>query len=59
MHEGMAEAELDPSLLKPEDCVVENEDPARLRRILKYADQAGKSPLGLSDCCVRPQPRVA
>jgi len=47
MHESMTAEELDPSLIKPEDFVVEGEDPARKRRILKYADHAGKSQLGL------------
>jgi hypothetical protein len=47
MHEVMTPEELDPSLIKPEDFVVENEDPARKRRILKYADHAGKSQLGM------------
>lgn len=46
MYESMTAEELDPSLVKPEDFVVEGQDPARLRRILKYADHAGKLQLG-------------
>jgi hypothetical protein len=43
MSEILTPADLDPSLVKPEDFVVENEDPARLRRIVKFTDVAGKS----------------
>jgi hypothetical protein len=46
MHEVMTREDFDPGLVKPEDFVVENEDPAKKRRILKYADHAGKSQLG-------------
>jgi hypothetical protein len=46
MYEVMTEAELDPGLVKPEDFVIEGQDAARLRRILKYTDQSGKAPLG-------------
>jgi hypothetical protein len=43
MAEVMTPQEQDPGSVKPEDFVVENEDPARLRRILKFTDVAGKS----------------
>jgi len=46
MHEIMTPEELDPGMVKPEDFVIEGEDPAKKRRILKYTDNAGKSPLG-------------
>ena len=46
MYETMTPDELDPSLVKPEDFVIDGEDPAKKRRILKYADHAGKSQLG-------------
>ena len=46
MAEIMSEEDQDPGLVKPEDFVIEGQDPARLRRILKYTDDAGKSPSG-------------
>jgi hypothetical protein len=42
----MSEQDLDPGMVKPEDFVIEGQDTARLRRILKFTDKAGKSPLG-------------
>jgi hypothetical protein len=46
MAEVMTPQEQDPGSVKPEDFVIEGSDPARLRRILKFTDDAGKSPLG-------------
>jgi hypothetical protein len=46
MHEVMTPEDFDPGLVKPEDFVIDGEDPAKKRRILKYADHAGKSQLG-------------
>jgi hypothetical protein len=45
MAEIMSEEDQDLGMVKPEDFVIEGQDPARLRRILKYTDNAGKSPL--------------
>jgi hypothetical protein len=47
MEETMVPADQDPSLLQAQDVIVEGQDAARLRRILKYTDNAGKSQLGL------------
>ena len=47
MADIMSEEEGDPGMRKPENFVIEGQDPARLRRILKYTDNAGKSQLGL------------
>ncbi len=47
MADIMSEEEGDPGMCKPENFVIEGQDPARLRRILKYTDNAGKSQLGL------------
>jgi hypothetical protein len=47
MDEVMSERELDPGMVKPEDFVIDGEDTAKKRRILKYTDNAGKSQLGL------------
>ena len=46
MSEIMSAEEQDPGMVKPEDFVIEGQDPARLRRILKFTDDAGKSPSG-------------
>jgi hypothetical protein len=46
MSEILTPEDLDPSLVKPEDFVIEGQDTARLRRILRFTDDAGKSPSG-------------
>jgi hypothetical protein len=46
MHEVMTPEDFDPGMVRPEDFVVEGEDPTKKRRMLKYADRAGKSQLG-------------
>ena len=46
MHEVMTPEDFDPGMVRPEDFVVEGEDPTKNRRMLKYADRAGKSQLG-------------
>src|ERR1700738_2318023 len=46
MHEVMTTEDFDPGMVRHEDFVVEGEDPTKKRRMLKYADRAGKSQLG-------------